>query len=261
MTNPDQSSFAYSANPLNQFAGATLQTALTAKQIEDWREHINHCHHPIVVFGADCQPILLNQAIRENLSEPTPIEQPAAFVWQEVCEAVGRFVAEAAKSPGFEISDALPVQGRCFVAVGSLLRNASGRFLGAVVNVADISSAGAKLHSIFKDSSLSSSNSAGGSGGEESQAHYQDWMTRRDQSRQKMSRLSRRENQVVGLVSEGLPNKSIARELDISVKTIEKHRANATRKLGVGSTPEMVRIAVTADNKPPVPSADGTVVG
>ena len=52
---------------------------------------------------------------------------------------------------------------------------------------------------------------------------------------------------VVQLVSIGLANKAIASELQISVKTIEKHRANATRKLGVGSTAELVRLAVLAD--------------
>jgi DNA-binding CsgD family transcriptional regulator len=62
-----------------------------------------------------------------------------------------------------------------------------------------------------------------------------------------MQRLSPRESEVVLRVSAGLPNQSIARELEISVKTIEKHRANAVRKLNVRSTPEMVRISVLAD--------------
>ena len=52
---------------------------------------------------------------------------------------------------------------------------------------------------------------------------------------------------MVQLVANGHANKSIALELEISVKTIEKHRANAARKLGVGSTAEMVRLAVLAD--------------
>jgi DNA-binding NarL/FixJ family response regulator len=75
------------------------------------------------------------------------------------------------------------------------------------------------------------------------------WMTRREAARQQIRRLSRRELQVVQLVSNGLANKSIAQELQISVKTIEKHRANAARKLGVASTAEMVRITVLADQE------------
>lgn len=75
------------------------------------------------------------------------------------------------------------------------------------------------------------------------------WLTRREAARQQIRRLSRRELQVVQLVSSGLANKSIAQELQISVKTIEKHRANAARKLGVASTAEMVRITVLADHE------------
>lgn len=76
---------------------------------------------------------------------------------------------------------------------------------------------------------------------------FQNWQSRRDGARQQIRRLSRRELQVVQLVTHGLANKSIALELEISVKTIEKHRANAARKLGVGSTAEMVRLTVLAD--------------
>lgn len=78
---------------------------------------------------------------------------------------------------------------------------------------------------------------------------YRNWQARRDGARQQIRRLSRRELQVVDLVSRGLANKAIASELEISVKTIEKHRANATRKLGVGSTAELVRLAVLADHE------------
>ncbi len=78
---------------------------------------------------------------------------------------------------------------------------------------------------------------------------FRSWMTRRDAARQQIRRLSRRELQVVQLVAIGLANKSIALELQISVKTIEKHRANAARKLAVNSTAEMVRIAVLADHE------------
>jgi DNA-binding NarL/FixJ family response regulator len=78
---------------------------------------------------------------------------------------------------------------------------------------------------------------------------FRTWISRRDTARQQIRRLSRRELQVVQLVSNGLANKTIASELQISVKTIEKHRANAARKLGVNSTAEMVRIAVQADQE------------
>ncbi len=88
---------------------------------------------------------------------------------------------------------------------------------------------------------------------------YRNWQSRRDGARQQIRRLSRRELQVVQLVSIGLANKAIAVELEISVKTIEKHRANATRKLGVGSTAEMVRLAVLADHEVETHSRFSTV--
>lgn len=76
---------------------------------------------------------------------------------------------------------------------------------------------------------------------------FQAWLVRRDAARQQIRRLSKRELQVVQLVTSGLANKDIAHTLNISVKTIEKHRANASRKLGVNNTAELVRITVLAD--------------
>lgn len=45
--------------------------------------------------------------------------------------------------------------------------------------------------------------------------------------------LTKRERQVLQLVAEGLRNKDAARQLNLSVKTIEKHRSNLMRKLEV----------------------------
>ena len=81
----------------------------------------------------------------------------------------------------------------------------------------------------------------------EDEVAFRAWLSRRESARQQIRRLSRRESQVVSLVAQGLANKSIALELEISVKTIEKHRANAARKLGVYSTAELVRLSVLAD--------------
>src|SRR3569833_564750 len=53
--------------------------------------------------------------------------------------------------------------------------------------------------------------------------------------------LTSREQNVVPLVAEGHANRSIGQVLDISVKTVETHRASAMRKLGISSTAELVR--------------------
>lgn len=56
--------------------------------------------------------------------------------------------------------------------------------------------------------------------------------------------LTPREREVVQLIAEGKSNKLIARHLDLSVKTVETHRAAAMRKLGVSTTADLVRYAV-----------------
>jgi DNA-binding NarL/FixJ family response regulator len=56
--------------------------------------------------------------------------------------------------------------------------------------------------------------------------------------------LSPREKNVIQLISEGYSNKGMSRVLNLSVKTIETHRASAMRKLSVNSTAELVRYAI-----------------
>lgn len=52
--------------------------------------------------------------------------------------------------------------------------------------------------------------------------------------------LTERELQVIRLAAEGKGNKAIAEELCISVKTVEKHKANLTRKLKLESASELL---------------------
>jgi DNA-binding NarL/FixJ family response regulator len=56
--------------------------------------------------------------------------------------------------------------------------------------------------------------------------------------------LTKREREVVVLVAEGHSNKQIAATLGISGKTVESHRANVMRKLGLKHTAELVRYAM-----------------
>ena len=58
----------------------------------------------------------------------------------------------------------------------------------------------------------------------------------------RLSTLNERERRVVLLASEGVPNKSIARRLDVSVKTVEKSRRNAYNKLLVNSSAEVASL-------------------
>lgn len=56
--------------------------------------------------------------------------------------------------------------------------------------------------------------------------------------------LSSREQSVVQLIAEGHTNKSVGAVLNLSVKTVETHRASAMRKLGISSTADLVRYAI-----------------
>jgi DNA-binding NarL/FixJ family response regulator len=56
--------------------------------------------------------------------------------------------------------------------------------------------------------------------------------------------LTARERTVVQLIAEGRTNKQIASVLNISLKTVETHRAAAMRKLNLTSTAAVVRYAI-----------------
>lgn len=60
----------------------------------------------------------------------------------------------------------------------------------------------------------------------------------------RFDQLSDRERQVFSAVVAGLPNKSIAYDLDISPRTVEVHRANVMAKMQARSLPELVRMAM-----------------
>jgi DNA-binding NarL/FixJ family response regulator len=56
--------------------------------------------------------------------------------------------------------------------------------------------------------------------------------------------LTAREREVLQLISEGHTNQSVAYTLGISVKTVEKHRANVMTKLNVSDLPNLIRKAI-----------------
>lgn len=65
-------------------------------------------------------------------------------------------------------------------------------------------------------------------------------------ARRRISGLSKREREVLDWLSEGCSNKAIARELDISPRTVEIHRANMMDKLGANHAAEAVRVRIEA---------------
>jgi FixJ family two-component response regulator len=70
------------------------------------------------------------------------------------------------------------------------------------------------------------------------------------EARDRISTLSAREREVLDWLAEGSSNKAIARELDISPRTVEIHRANMMTKLGARHAAEAVRLKLEAKLEP-----------
>ena len=69
---------------------------------------------------------------------------------------------------------------------------------------------------------------------------------RRQAVSERLEQLTQREREVLDLVVAGKLNREIADALDISIKTVEAHRARLMEKLEVGSLAELVQAVVAA---------------
>jgi DNA-binding NarL/FixJ family response regulator len=65
--------------------------------------------------------------------------------------------------------------------------------------------------------------------------------------------LSPRQRQILQLIAEGCSSKDIARQLELSLKTVEKHRTELMDRLGIHGVAGLVRYAVRAGIVPPEP--------
>jgi two-component system response regulator NreC len=75
--------------------------------------------------------------------------------------------------------------------------------------------------------------------------------------------LTAREKEVLTLVGQGFTSAQIGERLFISVRTVESHRSNLTKKLGLHSQAEMVRTALRRELTPldPTPKGPGPGAG
>jgi DNA-binding NarL/FixJ family response regulator len=59
-----------------------------------------------------------------------------------------------------------------------------------------------------------------------------------------LSRLTGRQREILQLIAEGCSTKQIAQRLDLSVKTVETHRAQLMERLEIHDVPGLVRLAI-----------------
>lgn len=64
---------------------------------------------------------------------------------------------------------------------------------------------------------------------------------------QKLGQLTAREQEILTGIVAGLPNKTIAYDLQISPRTVEVHRANIMSKMQAKSLPELVRMTLAVN--------------
>jgi two-component system, LuxR family, response regulator FixJ len=69
--------------------------------------------------------------------------------------------------------------------------------------------------------------------------------TRREM-RARLAKLTADERRVLSMLVEGKPNKSIARELDVSLRTVESRRHNVFAKTGTSTVAELVKLVIAA---------------
>ena len=63
----------------------------------------------------------------------------------------------------------------------------------------------------------------------------------------RLDSLTKREKQVMQLVVVGMLNKDIAKKLEISIKTVEVHRANVMDKMSANSVADLVRMSLEVE--------------
>lgn len=63
----------------------------------------------------------------------------------------------------------------------------------------------------------------------------------------RLAALTPRERDILDAIAAGLGNKAIARQLALSPRTVEVHRANIMRRAGAGNVAELLRLQFTAE--------------
>jgi len=70
-------------------------------------------------------------------------------------------------------------------------------------------------------------------------------LDRRHLVEERLASLSDGERHVLDMILDGKPNKEIATELELSIRTVEDRRSRLMRKMGAGSLAELIQLAMT----------------
>jgi two-component system response regulator FixJ len=72
-----------------------------------------------------------------------------------------------------------------------------------------------------------------------------------DRIQERFNSLTPREQDVLRLMTRGMPNKVMAAELGVSQRTVEIHRARVMEKSGAASLAQLVRMVMDMEAAPP----------
>ncbi len=76
-------------------------------------------------------------------------------------------------------------------------------------------------------------------------AHYRETLVKGVPVRKRTDLLTSREAEVLQLIAEGKANKQIAAELNLSIKTVERHRQRLMNRLGIHDIAGLTRYAIS----------------
>jgi two-component system response regulator FixJ len=84
----------------------------------------------------------------------------------------------------------------------------------------------------------------------EQESHQRDLRRRRSEIRSRLQTLTDQERLILEQLMAGVPNKAIAKQFDIGLRTVEMRRANILKKMNAGTIPELLRSMILLNEAP-----------
>ncbi|QIL02110.1 PAS domain-containing protein [Sphingomonas sinipercae] len=184
---------------------------------------------PIATIVTDCR-LPDNPIIAVNAA----FEQLTGYSREEAVGRNCRFLSGEATEPEAQLALGKAVRKGASVVVELTNYRKDGRAFRNAVMIAPVRDDAGRV-TLFVGSQMDVSECAAQGG------------LRNQRAKQLVDGLTRRQRQVLKLMSAGFRNKQIGGELGIDEKTVKMHRARMLQSLGVTSSADAIRIAVEAD--------------